>query len=120
MVASQCTTPVESHGYHTRNNPVGMHICSGCDLRKVIIYVNTYRTASSHRIFPKLVRHNRHLSMGNSASNQAGMIAAKTKMSGALSSMEGTLNLKNKDNARREPKTRQKEWNDMHKETAKL
>ena len=58
--------------------------------------------------------------MGNSASNQAGMIAAKAKMSGALSSMEGTLNLKNKDNARNEPKTRQKEWNDMHKETAKL
>jgi hypothetical protein len=58
--------------------------------------------------------------MGNDASTQAAMIAAKNKMSASLSTMEGKLDLKNNDNARKDPKSSQSEWNDMHKETAKL
>lgn len=58
--------------------------------------------------------------MGNDASTQAGLLAAKAKMSGALSSVEETLNLKNNDNARTEPKTKPREWNQMHQETAEV
>lgn len=58
--------------------------------------------------------------MGNEASNQAGMIAAKAKMSGALSSVEDTLNFKSKENNRKMPKTSQRDWSNMHKETAEV
>ena len=58
--------------------------------------------------------------MGNDASVANKMIAAKNKMSASLSTMEGKLDLKNKDNARKEPKSSQAEWNEMHKETEKL
>jgi hypothetical protein len=58
--------------------------------------------------------------MGNDASTTAGLMAAKAKMSGALSSVEETLNLKKKENARQEPKTNQKAWNNMHQETSEV
>lgn len=58
--------------------------------------------------------------MGNDASSQAGMIAAKAKMSGALSSVEETLNLKSKENNRKMPKTSQRDWANMHNETAEV
>ena len=56
--------------------------------------------------------------MGNDASTQAGLLAAKAKMSGALSSVEETLNLKHNDNPRTESKPR--EWTQMHQETAEV
>lgn len=58
--------------------------------------------------------------MGNDVSAQASMLAAKSKMSGALSSVEETLNLKSKENARKMPKASQRDWNNMHKETAEV
>ena len=58
--------------------------------------------------------------MGNDASTQAGMLAAKAKMSGALSSVEETLNMKNKENDRKMPKSSQRDWKNMHKETAEV
>jgi hypothetical protein len=58
--------------------------------------------------------------MGNDVSAQASMLAAKSKMSGALSSVEDTLNLKSKENARKMPKASQRDWNNMHKETAEV
>ena len=58
--------------------------------------------------------------MGNDASTQASMLAAKSKMSGALSSVEETLNFKSKENARNVPKASQRDWNNMHKETAEV
>lgn len=58
--------------------------------------------------------------MGNDVSSQVSMLAAKKKMSGALSGIEEQLSSKNKQNARGEPKTKQKEWNNMHRETVEM
>jgi hypothetical protein len=58
--------------------------------------------------------------MGNDLSTQASMLAAKKKMSGALSSVEDQLSMKNKQAARGEPKTKQHDWNNMHQETVEM
>lgn len=58
--------------------------------------------------------------MGNDLSSQASMLAAKKKMSGALSSVEDQLSMKNKQANRGEPKTKQKDWNNMHQETEEM
>lgn len=58
--------------------------------------------------------------MGNDVSSQATMMAAKKKMSGALSSVEDQLGMKNKQNARSEPKTSKKDWSKMHQETEEV
>jgi hypothetical protein len=55
--------------------------------------------------------------MGNDVSSQATMMAAKSKMSSALTSVEEQLSLKNKTEARTAPKTRQKDWDKVHEET---
>jgi hypothetical protein len=60
--------------------------------------------------------------MGNDVATQASMMAAKTKISGALSSVEETLGGGGTKgaNSRQIPKTTQREWNNMHKETLEL
>jgi hypothetical protein len=55
-----------------------------------------------------------------SLTRQVEMKVARGKMSEALTSLEGILDTKNKDNQRKEPKSCQKEWNAMHKETRKV
>mmetsp|Transcript_18675 Transcript_18675/g.30963 ORF Transcript_18675/g.30963 Transcript_18675/m.30963 type:complete len:90 (-) Transcript_18675:111-380(-) len=58
--------------------------------------------------------------MGNDLSSQASMLAAKKKMSGALSSVEDQLSLKNHTNKSADVKTKQKDWNNMHNETKEI
>jgi hypothetical protein len=59
--------------------------------------------------------------MGNDMATQATMMAAKAKVSGALSSVEATLGggTNKGGNSHQVPKS-QREWNNMHKETLEV